>query len=67
LPQVAYYAGVGVTVLEGLNLVAFSMNKFAELSERRKNKGRDLRPPLAGHGYEKVEGEAAMIRTWPSE
>jgi hypothetical protein len=50
-----------VTVLEGLNLIAFWMNKFAELSERRKGKSKDVRPFLAGRGYGKVEGDAETI------
>jgi hypothetical protein len=50
-----------VTVLEGLNLMAFGVNKLGDFSDRRKNKGQDLRPLMTGHGYEKVGGGAAMI------
>jgi hypothetical protein len=51
------------------SILLLSMNKFPKPSKRRKNKGRDLRPLLAGHGHEEVEGEAAafveaMSITW---
>jgi hypothetical protein len=61
LQQAAYYAAIGVTVLEGLNLVAFWVNKLAELAERRKGKSRDRRPILTGVDYGKLEGETEVV------
>ena len=60
MQKFAFYAAIGVTVLEGLNLIAFWLNKLAELFERRKHKAQARLTPLSPGRYAKVDDSAII-------